>query len=200
MDIEYMDAISFRPLKAYLSENGLKVKYVAERTGQAATRISGLIQGASLPKTDMVGRICAVLRTRASNIVEFRGIETGPYFVDRPLPYMPPLDAAGEMTYRPLWNFLDEYLEGHPGKTANDLFDKIVPPRRKNGIDEKGIKRALEVKYGDGYRPKTRKRTTVGLPAFTRTKLRNDRPLSLRTIYEICRYLGCGIDWVLSYK
>ena len=201
MDINYKEVISFSPLKDYLDEHGIKAKFISDKTGDYPQRISNIIKGVVQPKTDFISSVCALLKTRPSNIVEFKDIEIGPYFTDKELPYLPPLDANGELTYKPFWNFLETYLEAHPDKTANDLFDQIEPPRRRNGVSDAGIRKALELKgYTEDYNPATRKRTEVGLPVITRTKLRNDRPLNIRTIYDICRFLGCPIDWVLSYK
>ena len=94
----------------------------------------------------------------------------------------------------------------------NGLFDKIEPPRCMNGSKVSGpfeeqiqnmVKKSVEVRYGKNYIAKRTDRKPVekkGLPAITRTKLRNDRPLNLSVIYEIYKKLGCSIDFVISYK
>ena len=89
--------------------------------------------------------------------------------------------------------------------SVKDLFDGIEPPRRLNGQTSERkdiIKKAVAAKYGEGYVSERKNRTdySKGLPAITRTKLRNDRPINLQLIYEICKKLGCTIDFVMSYK
>lgn len=208
MDIDYKEMISFKRLKECLQEKRIKVKELSERTGIDAQHISVMIIGVSLPKTDMIARICKELNVSASEICVFKGIEISPYFKDKELLYKPTADAVGEVTYRPLRRFLEEYLEEHKDKTANDLYDKIEPPRRRNnvpcGFTDEVIKKSLLARgITEGYKVKeirNRRDYSKGLTQLTRTKLRQDRPLNIRTIYDICKFLGCSIDFVMSYK
>ena len=209
MDIDYKEVISFRRLKECLQERQLKIVDFSRELGLDRTQVSGIINGVAFPKTDIIARLCFALKVPASEICTFSGYEISPYFKDKELLYKPPEDASGDLTYRPLRRFLEEYLREHKDKTADDLFDKIDPARRRNGQYnedgvKKAIKKALEVRgITEGYEikwAKDRRDYTKGLPYKTRTKLRQDRPLNIRNIYDICRFLGCSIDFVMSYK
>lgn len=208
MVTDYKEMISFLRLKECLQERNIKIKDFAENINLPKEHISMIICGVSFPKTDLMARMCKELSVPASEICLFRGIDTSPYFKDKELLYKPAADAAGEVTYRPLRRFLEEYLAEHKDKTADDLFDKIEPARRKNnvhcGFTRDVIKKALEARgITEGYevkRKRNRRDYSSGLPYATRTKLRQDRPLNIRNIYDICKYLGCSIDFVMSYK
>lgn len=205
MDIDYKKVISFKRLKEVLNENRLKNYELAEAVGCETTQISSIINGVAFPKTDMIAAICRALSVPASEICTFSGYDIKPYFKDMRVPYEPAKDAEGKVTYRPLRRFLEEYLREHEEKTADDLFDKIEPSRRRNGqFNGEGIKKALEARgITEGYeakRKRARRDSTKGLIPATRTKLRQDRPLNIRNIYDICRFLGCSIDFVMSYK
>lgn len=208
MYIDYKGKISFDRLKICLQEKRVKAKELAEKLGIDAHHISAITTGSSFPKTDLIARICKELNVPASEICLFRGIDINPYFKDKELLYKPAADATGEVTYRPLRRFLEEYLEEHKDKTADDLFDKIEPARRRNkvagGLTDEVRQKALAARgIASGYEVKekrNRRDYSVGLPYVTRTKLRQDRPLNIRNIYDICKYLGCSIDFVMSYK
>lgn len=205
MDIDYKKVISFKRLKEVLNENRITSLELADAIGCTAVRISQCINGTAFPKTDMIAAICRALSVPASEICTFTGYDIKPYFKDMRVPYVPAKDAEGKVTYRPLRRFLEEYLREHEEKTADDLFDKIEPSRRRNGqFNGEGIKKALAARgITEGYEikwPKDRRDYSKGLPYQTRTKLRQDRPLNIRNIYDICRFLGCSIDFVMSYK
>ena len=196
--------ISLRKLKVEIKSHGMSIAEFAEKCGVAPASMSGLCCGVRIPKTDMVAKMCSVLGVYPSKIVSFDGIDVNvKYFTDdkkEPLPESP----EGELTYKPLWLFLADYLTTVDGKSANDLFDQIEPPRRlagykvTEGLSEKGF----AARYGEGYKSERTQRTdySKGLPAVTRVKLRNDRPLTMGVIYEICKKLGCTIDFVMGYK
>lgn len=209
MDIDYKKVISFRRLKEVLNENRIKNYELAEAVGCETTQISGIINGIAFPKTDMIAAICRALSVPASEICTFTGYDIKPYFKDMRVPYVPAKDAEGKVTYRPLRRFLEEYLREHEEKTADDLFDKIEPSRRRNGqFNGDGIKKAVQNSLlargiTDEYEKKdkrVRRYSAKGLTPATRSKLRQDRPLNIRNIYDICRFLGCSIDFVMSYK
>lgn len=212
MGNEYLDLVSLEPMKRLIKERGMKLKYVSEKAGLVPNRLTDMLNnGLSLPKTDTVAKVCAVLGVPVSAVVEFKGIDVNEYFVGKELPYEPPKEIEGEMTYKPLWNFIEKYnaerrADGKAERTANDLFDQIVPYGRKRGLglsEENRLKGQAALGRIDGYEPKTkraRKSVAVGLTQETRTKLRNDRPLNLRVVYDICALLHCPVDWVLSYK
>lgn len=206
------DNISFKHLRTIIKTKGCTSGEFASKCKRQSSFLSQITTGQSNPKTDLLARMCSVLKVYPSEIVSFEGIEINPkYFSnDKRLPL--PEEFTGELTYKPLWYFLDDYLaevnknraEGEPKKTANDLFNKIEPPRRAKGIvpSEEFVKNAKEARWGENYVSKNLPHTdySKGLPALTRTKLRNDRPLNLEVIYEICKFLGCSIDFVLGYK
>lgn len=204
MDIDYSKMISFRRLGETLDEKQMKVKELADMMKVAPTSISAIISGVRAPLSGLVAEIAGLLRVRVSDICVFKGYEIKDCFKGEPL-YRPASDAGAELTYRPLRRFLERYLDEHPGKTADDLYDRIETVRitRKN-IDAEQMAKMLRGRGLDpGMEPKTkrnRKDYTHGMSYAMRTKLRQDRPLNIRVIYDICRYLGCGIDWVMSYK
>lgn len=65
------------------------------------------------------------------------------------------------------------------------------------------MQKARDARFGEGYKAEKEYRRTdysKGLPAETRTKLRNDRPLNIRQIYDICKILKCTPGFIMSYK
>lgn len=204
--MDYKEVIDFHKLKECIVSKRTTSKYVAEDTGMDKRQISQFINGFSTPMSNNVAKICWALKVPVSEIVDFKDIKLNPYFDSFPYVYDVPKDAKGEVTYKPLWNFLNIYLKEHEGKTANDLFDKIEPYRRRmglidtakareasfkaRGIDENFVARVKRTK--DYYK--------TGLTEETRAKLHQDRPISMRTIYDICKFLGCSVDFVMSYK
>ncbi len=204
------EQISFRRLKTAIKTKGLSVKDVAERCGMAPNNLSHICNDTRTPVTDVVAKICSVLECYPSEVLSFDGIDVKDVFADskrEPLPEK----FTGEVTYKPMWRFLDDYIaewnKAHPEekKNANDLFDGIEPPRRIAGYKvPEGFKgqKGVEARFGEGYKSENprKKSYTEGLPGVTRVKLRNDRPLNLSVIYEICKKLGCTIDFVMGYK
>lgn len=211
LETDYSGLIDFSKLKSCISKKRTTVKYLSEDVGVGQSKISNIIANRVTPLTDMVTKIAFALKVPVSEIVELRGIEPNAvqskWFAEHERKYKAPENAVGELTYAPLWELIGGFLadvnEGKTEglKTADDIFDGIVPPRKRIGAKDTGVSKAWEARgYGNIEELKTRKRVTVGLSALNRTKLRKDRSMSMRTIYEICRKLGCSIDWVLSYK
>lgn len=215
MDIKYDEVIDFSPLKSLINERGVKVKWLAEKSGQLPNRVSQMMKNNVFPKTDVIAKFASVLKVPASQVVAFKGIEVVPqkkiWFDSHALPYQPEGDITGELTYEPLrlmMNMYLDYLYEQTGKekTVNDLFDLIEPYRRRNGLvlmDDRKRQAAMMARgYGPDYKSARtdRKYHAKGLTPETRTKLKFDRPLNIRTIYDICNFFGCSIDWVMSYK
>lgn len=211
MKMDYRAMITFRRLKETIEEKRLKVSDVAERISVAPSEVSGVITGARLPKTDFLARICWAVGEDADSVCEFKGIEPTEYqrewFGRIGKLYVPDTDAKGDVTYRPLRRVLDMYLEernrgGEARVTASDFFDRVEPPGRESGAGARGrenIRAALTAR-GLSMEEERRTRCPRGLPYQTRAKLRHDRPLNIRTIYEICKVLGCTPGYVVSYK
>lgn len=204
--------ISFRKLKAVIKAKGLTIAEVAERCGCSASAMSSLCMSRRVPKTDLLAKICSVLEVYPGDIVVFEGITVNEKYFTNDKREPLPKEFEGAVTYKPLWFFLADYLaavnkdrkKGEPEKTANDLFNQIEPPRRVAGykkpewLGDTGV----TARFGEGYKSERTQRTdySKGLPAVTRVKLRNDRPLNLSVIYEVCKKLGCTIDFIMSYK
>jgi DNA-binding Xre family transcriptional regulator len=192
-------------LKVQIKAKGLSVKEFSEKNGYKPHDISAICSGTRIPKTNTLARLCWQLQCYPSDIVTFTGYEVNAEYFSKSEREPLPSEAEGELSYKPLWLFLAEYLADHEGKTPNDLFNKIEPPRRVNGskhTDPEVLKKARDKLFGENYVPKRTNNTDYsrGLPSDTRTKLRNDRPLNLAVIYEICKFLRCSIDFVMSYK
>jgi len=213
MDINYEEVIDFSPLKRTIEERGLMKKFVGEKAGVRGDVIGRIYRNVTFPKTDLIARICSVLGVPPSKIVAFKLDEDGKkkaWFDGREPPFIPPANPTGELTYDPLWQLISLYLNYINEKkdteyTANDLFDKIEPFQRRNGLYElkpETIKKALAARgYPDGYKSdRKRHYEAKGLIPQVRTKLRHNRPLNIRTVYDICNFFGCSIDWVMSYK
>ena len=214
MDEELKEIIDFSVIKETVIKKRTTIKYVCEDTGIPQNRLSSIITGWVYPKTDAIAKIAWALKVPLSEVVRIK-IDTDPkkakWFDSHHLPYLPADNAEGKLTYQPLWNFLDMYLdylyqETGKEKTANDVFDLIEPYRRRNNIKCGACKeiamKSVEARFGKDYKPATRKRKyeAKGLTPETRHKLRADLPVNIRTIYDICKFLGCPIDWVVSYK
>lgn len=197
--------ISFSKLKVMIKSKGMTLKEVAEKIGESPAGISSICCDKRQPTTDKIAKLCYVLKCYPSEIISFFGYEMNNKYFGAKKPIALPNEAVGDVTYKPLWALLADYLYNISGKTANDLFDQIDPPRRINGAkmpSSENIKKATEVRFGKDYKAKYTVHTdySKGLPSITRTKLRNDRSLNISVIYEICKKLGCSIDWVMSYK
>lgn len=204
MDIDYKEVINFSKLKDVIVSKRTTSKYVAEDCGFSPIRISQIINGTTTPVTSVIAKICYALKVHPSEICEFKDIKVDErkkqWFDSHALPYEPAEGAVGDVTYEPLRAMVSMYLDylyENTGKekTADDIFDMIVPYRVRNNIAD-GTKKALEAR---GLEIKT-KRASKGLTADTRSKIRLDRSLNIRTIYDICNFFGCSIDWVMSYK
>lgn len=215
MDIDYGDMISFSNLKSLINKRGYKLKYIAEETDIACTTLSRMIKGDYIPKTDTIARLCYVLKVPASQIVSFK-IEKdeakSKWFESKALPYYPDDNATGILTYEPLRLMMNMYLDyineiKGTDKTVNDLLDLIEPYRRRNGLisglTSETYKLALKARgFEEGYKSERtdRKYVAKGLTPATRLKIKQDKPLNIRAVYDICNFFGCSIDWVLSYK
>lgn len=214
MDVEYNDVIDFSGIKKVLDERGIKVKYLAEKAGILPNRLTQICKNNVFPKSDSIARMASVLRVPLSMIVKFK-IEAddkkSSWFKERVLPYTPSGEIKGELTYEPLRLMMQIYLDyinelKDTDYSVNDLFDKIEPYRRRNGLyspsDNDAVRKSLMARgYDPDYKAdRVRHYVAKGLPPETRTKLRNDRPLNIRTVYDICNFFGCSIDWVMSYK
>lgn len=214
MDVEYKDVIDFSGIKKVLDERGVKVKYLAEKSGILPNRLTQICKNNVFPKSDSIARMASVLKVPVSAIVEFK-LETDEkkksWFKDRALPYTPAGETKGELTYEPLRLMIQMYLDyinelKDTDYNVNDLFDKIEPYRRRNGLyspsDSDAVRKSLMARgYDPDYKSdRVRHYVAKGLPPETRTKLRNDRALNIRTIYDICNFFGCSVDYVMSYK
>lgn len=215
MDIDYRNVIEFTPLKKAINEKGLKVKFVGEKVGIRGDVLTRIYTNKLLPKTDTIARLCYVLKVPASQIVSFK-IEKdetkSKWFESKALPYYPDDNATGILTYEPLRLMMNMYLDyineiKGTDKTVNDLLDLIEPYRRRNGITTgftpETYKLALKARgFEEGYKSERtdRKYVAKGLIPATRLKIKQDKPLNIRAVYDICNFFGCSIDWVLSYK
>ena len=197
--------ISFKKLNVMIKTSGYSVAEFAEKCGLKPTEISTICNSRRTPRTDLVAKMCSIFECYPSDIVTFKGITVNNTYFSDDKRYALPYRNSGELTYRPLFLFLADYLEEHKDKTEKDFFDQIEPPRRIKGQSlhtSANIKKAIAARYGEGYESPRHNRTdySKGLNAVTRAKLRNDRPMNLSIIYEICKFLGCTVDFVLGYK
>lgn len=214
MDIEYKDVIDYRNLKTVIDERGLRYKFVAEKAGLRGDVLGRIFRNEIFPKTDLLAKIAFILKVPVSEIVSFkidRDEKKEAWFKDRVLPYSAPEDAEGVLTYEPLRLLMTMYLDyinalKGTEKTVNDLLDMIEPYRRRNGlyvISKEAVKASLVARgYDPDYKSERtdRKYRAKGLTPQVRTKLKFDRPVNIRTVYDICNFFGCSVDWVMSWK
>ena len=220
MEDDIKQLVSFEKLKGCIVKCRLNSKYIAQDLQLPPSRISRIITGWDIPKTDVIAKLSWSMKVPCSEFMELKGIEPNErqmeFFKSHELNYKPREDSTGELTYEPLRELISLFLddtnsrlkEGQTPLTENDLLDRIEPYRRRNGmiygLYNETYKKGLAARGIDGETPRktnrNRKPVNMGLTQQVRTKLRNDRPLSMRTVYDICHKLGCSIDWVLSYK
>lgn len=215
MDIDYKSVVDFSGLKAVLDERGTRYSFVADKVGIRSDVIGRIFRNEVFPKTDLIAHIACVLKVPVSDIVTFKmdvDEKKKAWFDGKVLPYSPDGESKGEVTYEPLRLMMTMYLDyinavKDSDKTADDLFDLIEPYRRRNGLNaelkREWIEKSLIARgYEPGYKSKRtdRKYNAKGLTPQTRTKLKNDRAVNIRTIYDICNFFGCSVDWVMSYK
>lgn len=215
MDIDYKAVIDFSKLRDVMNEKGVKVNWLAEKIGQPTTRLSQIIRNNTFPKTDVIAKLCFSLNVLPSQIVDFK-IDTNEkkikWFEGKALPYSPDGEITGDVTYEPLrlmMNMYLDYLYENTGKekTVNDLFDLIEPYRRRNGlvniVQAEWTRKAMLGKGLDAEHKSDRtdrKYKAKGLTPAMRLKIKNDKPLNIRSLYDICNFFGCSVDWVMSYK
>lgn len=195
--------INFNYLRAGIRATGMDIKTFALKCEKTPNDISMVLSGIRIPKTDFIAKMCSVLECYPSEIVTFKGFEQNN--TDYYHRYTLPDKSKGLVTYKPFWLFLADYLDEHKDMTEKDVLDQIEPPKRLKGQSlhtKENIKKAVAARFGEGYVSKRTNRTdySKGLTQVTRTKLRNDRPMNLAVIYEICKHFGCSIDSVLGYK
>ena len=220
MDENIKELVSFEKLKDCIFKCRLTNKFLADDLKLPQQRISRIVTGWDIPKTDVVAKLSWSMKVPCSQFMELKGIEPNEkqkeFFDTHKLQYRPPENPVGELTYAPLWELVKLFVEdvnsrlqeGQTPLTENDLLDKIEPYRRRNGLifglEGDTYKAGLAARgiTEDSPRKVDRERKAVnkGLTQATRVKLRNDRPVGMRTIYDICHKLGCSIDWVISYK
>ena len=215
MDINYEEVIDFSVILKTLKERGIMQKFVAEKIGIMPTVFSRICRNDVFPKTDLLAKIAAVLKVPLSEVVIFKlsaDEKKKKWFEEKVLPYSPPSDPEGNVTYEPLRIMMNMYLDYYSDitgkdKTVNDLFDMIEPYRRRNGLvtvpTKENVKQALKVRgFDEDYKSKRtdRKYKAKGLTPVMRNKLKTDKPLNIRSLYDICNFFGCSIDWVMSYK
>lgn len=197
--------IKLSRLKTLMKTKGIKMYQLAEKCGVSTTMMSYICNGDAKPKTDFLAKICWALHVYPSEVVTFENIETNDDIFKKEKREPLPDNAEGLVTYAPLFYVLEAYTRYRGDITIKDIFDSIEPPRRINGSknpDKSLSEKSVAARYGEGYVSKRTSRTdySKGLTAITRVKLRNDRPLNLEVIYEICKYIGCSIDFVMGYK
>lgn len=218
MDIDYEDVISMKGLESAIVQRRTTVRYLSEDCGVHRNLISRAISGAAFPKSDVIAKMSYHLGVKPSEIVQFKGIEPNAaqakWFREHSLKYKTGEDAVGELSYAPLWELMKGFLEevnkgkkeGERLMTEKDVFDSIEPYRRRNGMsnpftEETQRKAAIARGFDpDHIKINPRVYKAKGLIPEVRTKLRNDRPISLRMVYDICKRFGCSIDWVIGYK
>lgn len=207
MDIEYKDVIDFSKIKKALDKRGMKVKFLAEKSGILPNRLSQICRNNVFPKSDSLAKMASVLNLPVSELVDFKidaDERKAAWFREKEVPYSPESDAKGELTYEPLRVMMSMYLDyindiKDSDKTVNDLFDLIEPYRRRNGIAN-GTEEARKVSRNNAGGKSKRAYEAKGIIPEIRIKLKYDRPVNIRTIYDICNFFGCSIDWVMSYK
>ena len=215
MDIDYKSVVDFSKLKEVLDERGTRYSFVADKVGVRSDVIGRIFRNEVFPKTDLIAHIACVLKVKVSDIVTFRmdvDEKKKAWFDGKELPYSPDGESKGEVTYEPLRLMMTMYLDyinavKDSDKTVDDLFNLIEPYRRRNGLNaelkREWIEKSLVARgYEPGYKSKRtdRKYVAKGLTPQTRSKLKNDRAVNIRTIYDICNFFGCSVDWVMSYR
>lgn len=202
--MDYSEVISLNNLDFLIKNSGYKKVFISEKLGITARQLSlYLKKGDFTPKSDIVAKLSLLLKVPVSEIVEFKNItpteEQKEWFDCHKMKYKPDLEAKGELTYAPLWELINTLIAEGKITSAKDVFDNIEPPRKILGYSTESTIKAREARglvVGSGKRV----RIVKGLSELNRNKLRNDRTMSLRTIYEICKYFGCSVDWVIGYK
>ena len=214
MDIEYKEVIDFSGLKDVVDNSGFIKKFIGEKVGIRGDVIGRIGRNEIFPKTDLLVKLACFFKVPLSKLVNFditADDKKKEWFASRELPYSPPSNSEGVLTYEPFRLMTSMYLEYYNSfseneKTLNDLLDKIEPYRRRNGlvtpVQPDFVKASLVARgYDENYKSKRERHyERKGLTPEMRLKLRKDRPLNIRSIYDICNFFGCSIDWVVSYK
>ena len=211
MDIEYGKVIDFSVIKELVRKKRTTISYLAEDVGISQSRMSSIIKGSNMPSTALLAKIAFVLKVPVSEVVRFDIKPTESqrkWFEEKVIPETEMKE--GLVSYEPLRIMMQMYLtyyndRKNDEKTVNDLFDKIEPYRRRNGMvnieSARYARLGVEARFGEGYKAeKHREYKAKGLTPETRTKLKNDVSLNIRTIYDLCKFFGCSVDWVMSYK
>ncbi|MBO7715751.1 MAG: helix-turn-helix transcriptional regulator [Methanobrevibacter sp.] len=188
-----MMKVDFKKLKACIIAKGMSVKGLGEEIGVRGSYISAVIGGRVIPKSDMVAKMCGVLKCYPSEIMEFEGISVDERFFSKDKRV--PLTGGKELSYGPLWYFILEYKKTHPERDAKWIFDLIKTETKVNEKAAEALRESRKERYGV-----EKEKETVGLNKAIRTKLRKNRPLNLEIIYAICKSLRCTADFVIGCK
>lgn len=196
-DLEKNRAIvSFERLRDLLFRRKMSVKEFVAGTGIPRGTYNAIISGSALPKTDKVAGICAFLRCTVDDILEFKGIEVSErYGWHRSEPKEP---VYGMLTYEPLRNLFKNFYGGEWKSKLKEFYDKV--PKNEDDRRHETSKRLVRIMnpgvgdvtkswYGD-----------KGLGPSTRTKLNNDRAVTLDVIYRMCLVLHCTPDYIMDYN
>ena len=187
----YEDLIELDGLRMVLELKGISASELSVMIGRAPSYVWGIINGGHIPKTGVIAKVCSLLECPASAVVTFHGIEYLETLKERE--FVKPEKAEGVVTYQPLRQLIYDFYKDRPKeerKTLNDLFDSLP---------QHDVPRWLVGHEGHARNPEG-KRKYVGLTPDKRTKIRNDKEVGLRTIYDICKRMRCNIDYVMAYK
>lgn len=148
-------------------------------------------------KTDRWAKLCEYFKCGMNDLVEFHGFEIKPRYQKPFFVYYEPMLHG--VSYEPL-RILFENTYGDKWKTKlNDFFDKVKTPVQPRSDKEEHQKQFRKIAFGDeNYVPK--KEDGYGLTTVIRSKIRQDKPVMLKLIYNFCEVLGCTPDYIMSYN
>lgn len=188
--------IDYSKLRQLCESYGISMKDAASRCDITYAQFRSLAVYNHNPTTDVIAKICYGFEIRPSVFVKF----------DFEYPRIAKLYGSGKckkpcrVTYQPLKElFIDNLLKG---KHPNDEDELYVLLGNYSPIDkdtqQKVIHCALNARNIDYNSENLKKRD--GLSTMLRTSIKNDKPVNMRLIYDICKVLECNIDNILYYK
>lgn len=199
---EYIALIDWSGFKRKIAIENITCAELERKIGLYPKALHSLASYSKVtPNVEIIAKLCAYFKCSLDDLVVFNGYDIKPEFKGMNFEPYEPAEEGPYLTYEPMYSlFLSKYGVTWRGKM--DEFFSTVQPYEKS---EK-LKKSLEEKNNKnfGYSAKEKGSTNRvhkgGLNTGIRSHLRHNEPVDMRTIYEICKALGCTPGCIIGYK
>ena len=174
---EYYDFISIEGLRKQVSISPLTRKEICERAGINEETLNPLLLRTrkQLTRTDVIAKLAYALECKIDDLVEFKGIK----YSNECFQYSRlPLEPEPELSYAPL----------------TDMYFDMYGPQYKEKLSAAFKKvHSVDIKVTQGVEPENEGISYV-------KRIRQNKPLTLAALYEVCKALKCTPGCVFGCK